>query len=100
MSDRMLDDLFAIARAKRADTSRAEYGFETRLMARLRSEGAAPQDTSSVWAMVSWRLMPIFLTCTLAVAICEWRIGDNLDEAAAYASVEQPESAEVWTNLN
>ena len=34
--DSQLDALFRAARADAPDTARAEYGFETRLLARLR----------------------------------------------------------------
>ena len=36
--DRQLDALFALARERRPDTSDVEFGFETRLMARVRAQ--------------------------------------------------------------
>ena len=57
-----LDALFASARKHRPDTSAAEFAFETRLLARLRAQ----KQTSSVWAMVSWRLIPFFAACVVA----------------------------------
>ncbi len=48
MNDPQLDTLFAQARTRRANTSAIEYGFETRLMARLREE----KQPGPVWAMV------------------------------------------------
>jgi len=61
-SDPQLDALFAAARAAAPDTSRLEYGFETRLAARLREENGASLFT---WA---WRLCPFFAALALAVA--------------------------------
>jgi len=59
--DEKLDTLFAAARAAAPDTSRAEYGFETRLAARLRAENAG---SFFAWA---WRLCPFFAALALAV---------------------------------
>src|SRR4051812_4841599 len=60
--DAKLDALFAVARATSPDTSRLEYGFETRLAARLREESGA---SLFAWA---WRLCPFFAALALAVA--------------------------------
>jgi len=60
--DQKLEALFAAARADAPDTSRLEYGFETRLNARLRGERSA---SIFAWA---WRLCPIFAALALAVA--------------------------------
>ncbi len=59
--DRKLDALFAAARVAGPDTSRAEYGFETRLAARLRADHAG---SLFAWA---WRLCPFFAALALAV---------------------------------
>ena len=59
--DQKLDALFAAARASAPDTSRAEFAFETRLAARLRSENSASIFS---WA---WRLCPFFAALALAV---------------------------------
>ena len=59
--DSQLDALFAAARGNEPDTSRLEYGFETRLAARLREENS---DTIFAWA---WRLCPFFAALALAV---------------------------------
>jgi hypothetical protein len=56
-----LEALFAAARAAAPDTSRAEYGFETRLAARLRAENGG---SLFAWA---WRLCPFFAAVALAV---------------------------------
>jgi len=60
--DPQLETLFAAARAEAPDTSRLEYGFETRLAARLREENGA---SLFAWA---WRLCPFFAALALAVA--------------------------------
>jgi hypothetical protein len=57
-----LDALLATARTHRPDTSRLEYAFETRLMARLAEERSA-----SVFAW-AWRLCPYFALLALAAA--------------------------------
>ena len=59
-----LDALLGTLRAHRPDTSRHEYGFETRLLARLREERSASIFT---WA---WRLCPYF--ALLAIAAAYW----------------------------
>ncbi len=62
--DSRLDALFRAVRDDAPDTSRCEFGFETRLMARLRDE----RGTSIFsWA---WRLCPFF--AALAVAAAVW----------------------------
>jgi hypothetical protein len=59
--DQKLDALLAAARAAESDTSRAEFAFETRLAARLRSENSG---SLFAWA---WRLCPFFAALALAV---------------------------------
>jgi hypothetical protein len=65
-SDDRLDALFTAARQDSADTSRAEWGFETRVMARLREE-SNPFASVVSWA---WKLCPFF--AALAVATALW----------------------------
>ena len=65
-ADHRLDALFAAARQEPRDTGRAEWGFETRLMARVREEGS-PFAPIITWA---WRLCPFF--AALAVATVLW----------------------------
>ena len=60
-ADQKLDALFAAVRAEQPDTSRLEFGFETRLAARLREE-----SSSSLFAW-AWRLCPIFAALALLV---------------------------------
>ena len=59
MSDN-LDKLFQAARADKPATARAEYGFETRLMARLRAERSRP---------VTWRLLPAFAAIVIVLGV-------------------------------
>ena len=55
-----LDALFRAARTGEPDTARAQFGFETRLMARLRED----RGTSLfAWA---WKLAPFFAAIALA----------------------------------
>jgi hypothetical protein len=48
--------LLARARETPPDIARAEYAFETRLLARLRS--ARPAGAG--WGAISWRMLPFF----------------------------------------
>lgn len=59
-----LNALFCTVREDAPDTSRAEYGFETRVMARIRSEHRVS------WQGWAWRLCPFFTA--LAVAAGAW----------------------------
>lgn len=65
MNDEQLDRLLRAAREHEHDTSRAEFGFETRLLARLREDSPMLYPLGR-W---SWRLAPVFLALTL---ICGW----------------------------
>ena len=65
-ADRKLEALFAAARAEGdRDVSRVEFGFETRLMARVREERGAGFSVAS-WA---WRLCPFFAAVAIATAM-------------------------------
>jgi hypothetical protein len=61
--DPMLDRLFEAARGEAPDTSRAEYAFESRLMARIREE-----QSSSIYAW-AWKLAPFFAAVVIAVGL-------------------------------
>ena len=76
MNDEQLNKLFQAARAK-PDTSRVEYGFETRLMARLRTD-AAP------WFAMAWRLVPVFAAIVVALGV--WNYAGSTDLQAAIDS--------------
>ncbi len=65
-SEHGLNALFAAARVDRPDTSRSEYGFETRLMAHLSSDATKPPFWWGAW---SWRLVPLFAVVALALSL-------------------------------
>ena len=65
MHDEELNRLFQAARQHTPDTARAEYAFETRLLARLRAERARP--AAWPWAAVAARLLPVFAAIVLAL---------------------------------
>jgi len=90
-----LDALFALARTRRPDTSAAEYAFETRLLGRLRT----PTETGSVWAMASWRLIPFFAACVVALMLWHAQVVAQTNEAEQMAYVENPDPLDSW-NLN
>jgi hypothetical protein len=91
-----LDALFAAARGQRPDTSRAEYGFETRLMARLR-ERRQP-DAISLWSVMSWRLAPFFAVCVVALALWQADISSESEDAATAAGLNNPVAGEILGN--
>lgn len=92
--DGRLDALFALARARRPDTSAAEFAFETRLLARLR----ARPETSSVWAMVSWRLVPFFAVCVVGLALWQAEVASDTTDTASIAGLTNPVAADLWSN--
>ena len=63
--DQQLERLFAAARTEEPDTTRHQWGFETRVMARLREERSA---TASMFAL-AWRLCPFFAALALAAGL-------------------------------
>jgi hypothetical protein len=76
MNDEQLDKLFQAARAGRLDTARAEYGFETRLLALLRANWEQPAP----WFAFTWKLMPAFAAVVVALGVwtaTEWGPGSN-----------------------
>ena len=83
-----MDALFAAAREEAPDTSRLEYGFETRLLARLREENGA---SLFAWA---WRLCPIF--AALALAVGWWLLSaEHSDAYSRLASEATPGNEEL-----
>ena len=88
MNDDALDSL--LSRARRAgprDTSQAQYGFETRLLARL-----SPQPFA-VWL---WRLAPFFAILAIAVSWNAWHGGSENEYAIGNALEE---NAPEWTYI-
>ncbi len=85
-----LDAFLAASRAERPDTSRAEYGFETRLLARLAAERAesAGWRELTIWC---WRLLPCFAVLTLGCAL--WTVRPDVassDEGQSLVTTAQP----------
>ena len=94
--DDRLDALFALARTRRPDTSAAEFAFETRLLGRLR----ARQETGTIWAIISWRSIPFFAACVVALTLWHSQVVTETNEAAAMAEMENPATVDQWNNLN
>jgi len=92
--DADLDALFALARENRPDTSAAEYAFETRLMARLR----AKPEAGSIWATVSWRMIPFFAACVVALTLWQAEASSDATDAATIAGLTNPDSADFSNN--
>src|SRR5271154_2383720 len=92
--DEQLNALFALARENRPDTSAAEFAFETRLMARLR----ARPETGSIWAMVSWRMIPFFAACVLALTLWQAETATDATDAATIAGLTNPVATDLWSN--
>jgi len=94
--DDRLDALFALARARRPDTSAAEYAFETRLMAHLRTV----EKTQSIWAKVSWRMIPFFAMCVVILALWHAEVASETHEAEQLAYAEDSDTVDLWSNLD
>src|SRR5205809_6666297 len=75
-SDHRLDTLFHAARLEVWDTARAEFGFETRLMARMREERG-----SSVYSW-AWKLAPFFAALAIAAGVWSRLPGARTDAEA------------------
>ena len=71
MNDEKLFELFAAARGVKPETARAEYGFETRLTARLRTE----RERALPWYAFTWKLIPAFAAIVMALGI--WTFIDS-----------------------
>jgi hypothetical protein len=89
-----LDALFALARGERPDTARAEYGFETRLIARLRERH--PPDTASLWSIVAWRMAPFFAVVVVTLAVWQAQSAAETAETAALTGLVNPVAGELW----
>jgi len=79
MNDDQLNQLFQAARASRPDTSRAEYGFETRLLAALRENREQPTP----WAVLVWRLMPVFAAIVVVTGVWSYSVQSQTGTEAA-----------------
>ena len=65
MNDDQLNGLFRAARAVKHDTSHAEYGFEARLLSRLRTE----REEFVPWYGFAWRLVPALAAIVVAAGL-------------------------------
>lgn len=83
MNDEQLNTLFFRARQAPGDTSRAEYGFETRLMARLRED-----RHSSSWTLWTWRLMPYFAAAAVAAGCWSYVVQTDISVELALAGTD------------
>lgn len=84
MNDEELNQLFKTVRNAAPDTSRAEYGFETRLLARIREER---RGSSSIFGW-AWRLCPYFSALVAALAVWTWFSPLDLDLQAIASNGE------------
>lgn len=66
--DNNLDRLFAAARKAEFYNTAREYGFETRVLARISVIGEGRKGGSS-FLFWSWRLMPFFASLAICLAI-------------------------------
>lgn len=80
MSDH-LDKLFKAARQAPVDTARVEFGFETRLLARLRADRSAVTP----WYSFAWKLSPVFAAIVLALGVWNFVVTQPSDLHAAIA---------------
>jgi hypothetical protein len=94
LPDSELDALFAQARSRRPDTSAVEFAFETRLLARLH----ARREDHSAWATVSWRLLPFFAACIVALTVWQAEVSSDANDAAAVAVLTNPVAADMGSD--
>jgi hypothetical protein len=97
-SDDDLDALFARARGAGPDTSAAEYGFETRLMAKLRARRAT--GSMPVLGALSWRLMPAFAVIVLVLAFWHERVAADARDAEQITCLRNMDGAGLGYNLD
>src|ERR1700722_15540864 len=90
-TDEILEKLFSAARAAQPDTSRVEFGFETRFAARLREE---TRGSLAAWA---WKLCPFF--AALAIAVGWWNYSSLRSDADTQIVVEATRANDDQTLL-
>jgi hypothetical protein len=95
--DPLLDPLFARARAARPETARAEYAFETRLLARL---PVARTGQPSGLGRLAWRLLPFFALLVLGLGAVQMEFNHQSQEAAQAASLQNPEVVDLFVTFN
>ena len=95
-SEEQLNRLLAAARVAPLDTAAVEFGFETRLLARLRGERAS----SLSWSVWSWRLTPVLASLVLLLGVWSWFAPINVEADLAQlapTSVTEQTLATHWT---
>src|SRR5580692_3973459 len=90
-TDKTLETLFSAARAAQPDTSRLEFGFETRFAARLREEN---HGSLAAWA---WKLCPFF--AAIAIAVGWWNYSTLRSDTDAQIVVEAARANDDQTLL-
>ena len=85
MNDDQLNELFRAARTSRPDTSRAEYGFETRLLAALREIRKQPTP----WATLAWRLMPVFAAIVVVTGAWSYNVQSQMGAEASLGAGDE-----------
>ena len=83
-----LDVLFEKARSVEPDVSRTEFGFETRLLARMRSEKERHVPVFE-WM---WRLVPVFTAITISLGAWYYYLPENTFDfsTAVAAQMDDP----------
>ena len=94
--DPLLEPLFARARAARPDTARAEFAFETRLLARLREKAAPARAGMGVFA---WRLLPFLALVVLGLGVVQVATGSDSQEAEQAASLQNPDAVDLFATF-
>jgi hypothetical protein len=64
-SDEKIDRLFAAARKAEPCKTDIEYGFETRLMAKIQAE----RERQMYFPLWAWRLIPVFVSIVIFLGI-------------------------------
>ena len=88
MNDERLNKLFAAARGIKPDTSRVEYGFETRLLAQLREQC----KQSLPWYAFAWKLVPAFAAIVVALGVWTYA-GSNINDLQSAIAGDHEENA-------
>jgi len=92
MNDESLDKLFARAREAGAhDTSRVEFGFETRVTARRKAEQA--------FAPWPWRLLPFFAALAIFACWNTWHDSGGKELQLRVAMAEQSDDISLLESI-
>ena len=94
--DEKLDRLFQAARLVPLDTTKLDFGFETRLMAQVRQE----RERVLPWGVWSWRLLPVLASLVLILGAWAWRVPFSVEaDLAQLAPTSETEQTLVayWT---